>query len=102
MHKLSQIVVSLFLFVVTFFLYSQVFAQNWPGWRGDGSGISQETGIVKEWSETKNIRWKTEIPGYRHQVEKAVNLSMFVPVCWFICPKQQEYHKNDSKKPPAA
>jgi len=47
-------------------LCSQVVAQNWPGWRGDGSGISHETGIVKEWSETKNIRWKTEIPGYGH------------------------------------
>jgi len=67
MHKLFQIfLIFIFLFVGTFFLCSQVVAQNWSGWRGDGSGISHETGIVKEWNGTENIRWKTEIPGYGH------------------------------------
>ena len=40
---------------------------NWPQWRGnDGSGISSETSIPTEWNETKNIRWKTSIPGRGH------------------------------------
>lgn len=41
--------------------------QNWPQWRGsDGSGISTETNLPTEWSDTKNIKWKTKIPGQGH------------------------------------
>ena len=37
---------------------------NWPQWRGpDSQGISQEKNLPTEWSETKNIQWKTPIPG---------------------------------------
>lgn len=40
---------------------------NWPQWRGsDGSGISSEKGLPGEWSESKNIHWKTAIPGRGH------------------------------------
>lgn len=40
---------------------------NWPQWRGPGgNGTSTETGFVTEWSPTKNIKWKTEIPGQGH------------------------------------
>lgn len=40
---------------------------NWPGWRGpNGSGISPETNIPAEWSETKNVLWKIPIPGKGH------------------------------------
>jgi outer membrane protein assembly factor BamB len=40
---------------------------SWPQWRGPGSqGISNETGLPVEWSPTKNVRWKTEIPGRGH------------------------------------
>ncbi|MBI3405189.1 MAG: PQQ-binding-like beta-propeller repeat protein [Acidobacteria bacterium] len=40
---------------------------NWPGWRGgDGSGVSNATGLPVEWSETKNIQWKSAIPGRGH------------------------------------
>ena len=40
---------------------------NWPQWRGTGgSGISTETGVPLEWSESKNIAWKTAIPGRGH------------------------------------
>ena len=39
----------------------------WPQWRGPGSqGISSETGLPSEWSATKNVRWKAEIPGRGH------------------------------------
>ena len=40
---------------------------NWPQWRGTGgTGISTETGVPSEWSESKNIAWKTAIPGRGH------------------------------------
>src|SRR5262249_38378895 len=40
---------------------------QWPQWRGpDGLGISTETDLPLEWSPTKNIAWKTEIPGRGH------------------------------------
>ena len=36
----------------------------WPQWRGpEGTGVSRLAKPPVEWSETKNIRWKKEIPG---------------------------------------
>ena len=36
----------------------------WPQFRGpDGQGHSSEKGLPLEWSETKNVAWKTTIPG---------------------------------------
>jgi outer membrane protein assembly factor BamB len=36
----------------------------WPQWRGPlATGVSQHANPPLEWSETKNIKWKTEIPG---------------------------------------
>ncbi len=40
---------------------------NWPQWRGPGgSGVSEEKDLPLEWNETKNIQWKTAIPGRGH------------------------------------
>ncbi|HLO00136.1 MAG TPA: PQQ-binding-like beta-propeller repeat protein [Pyrinomonadaceae bacterium] len=40
---------------------------NWPQWRGpDGQGVSMEKGLPEEWSDTKNIKWKTPIAGRGH------------------------------------
>jgi outer membrane protein assembly factor BamB len=47
-------------------LSSVAFAKQelWPQFRGpDGQGHSTEKGLPVEWSETKNIAWKTAIPG---------------------------------------
>ncbi len=38
-------------------------AENWPGWRGNGTGVTTETGLPTSWSETENISWKANIPG---------------------------------------
>lgn len=36
----------------------------WPQWRGPyATGVSRHANPPTEWSETKNIRWKVEIPG---------------------------------------
>ena len=38
--------------------------QFWPQWRGPyATGVSRRANPPLEWSETKNIRWKIEIPG---------------------------------------
>jgi outer membrane protein assembly factor BamB len=40
---------------------------RWPGWRGPGGqGVASATGLPTEWSETKNVAWKTPIPGRGH------------------------------------
>jgi len=42
-------------------------AENWPQWRGPGgNGVSAEKGLPSEWSATRNIAWKAEIPGRGH------------------------------------
>jgi outer membrane protein assembly factor BamB len=43
-------------------------AQNdWPQWRGPlGTGVAPNGQPPIEWSDTKNIRWKTELPGKGH------------------------------------
>lgn len=39
-------------------------AENWPNWRGPtGNGLSAEKNLPVEWSPTKNVAWKLELPG---------------------------------------
>jgi len=50
--------------IVSFFLSIQVFAEDWPEFRGPtGQRISDERGLPLTWSESKNVKWKTAIPG---------------------------------------
>ncbi len=43
---------------------SLIAADDWPEFRGPtGQGISTATHVPLEWSPTKNVKWKTEIPG---------------------------------------
>src|SRR5260370_26280334 len=40
---------------------------NWPQFRGpEGQGVTHETGIALEGSDTKNVLWKPELPGRGH------------------------------------
>jgi outer membrane protein assembly factor BamB len=65
MSKLTKL--SSLLFFVSFLTADAAAQSNWPQWRGaNGSGISVETGLPTEWSESKNIRWKSPIPGRGH------------------------------------
>ncbi len=39
-------------------------AEDWPQFRGGtGQGISSERGLPLEWSESRNVAWKTPVPG---------------------------------------
>jgi len=45
-------------------LVAAVRAENWPAWPGPNhDGVSGETHLPAEWSETKNARWKAALPG---------------------------------------
>ncbi len=68
---------SIFYFLVTGFLMvtsglqAQLkladFTSNWPEWRGlYNNGAVNGSNTPVEFSETKNIKWKTEIPGKGH------------------------------------
>ena len=39
-------------------------AQHWPRFRGTENGrIADDPALPETWSETENVRWKTDIPG---------------------------------------
>src|SRR5258708_3631612 len=39
----------------------------WPQWRGpSGQGYATDAKVPLEWSATKNLLWKTELPGTGH------------------------------------
>jgi len=62
---------SLFFFLCSNLLQAQVkvsdFASNWPEWRGlYNTGAAPAGNPPVEFSETKNVKWKTEIPGKGH------------------------------------
>src|SRR3954454_10450143 len=58
------------LLLVLLFSILRISAQNWPELRGphqDGHVISesgQPIGLPLHWSETNNVKWKTELPNY--------------------------------------
>jgi outer membrane protein assembly factor BamB len=42
-------------------------AENWPAWRGPrGDGTSLEASAPTEWSASRNVLWKTLVPGAGH------------------------------------
>ncbi|MDH3718772.1 MAG: PQQ-like beta-propeller repeat protein [Planctomycetota bacterium] len=39
----------------------------WPQWRGPlGTGVAPRAEPPLEWSDTRNVRWKTKVPGHGH------------------------------------
>ena len=56
--------------IISVFLFSNSFAQNnnnWPQWRGPlGTGAALKGNPPTEFNETKNLKWKTAIPGTGH------------------------------------
>ncbi len=46
------------------FMASAGAADQWPQWRGpENTGVAPEASPPIEWSETRNVKWKFEIPG---------------------------------------
>lgn len=60
--KIYTVLITLALFGSQ--LIAQDYTDNWPNWRGPNfDGCSPNGTPPVEWSETKNIKWKTPIPG---------------------------------------
>ena len=64
--------------------------EQWGQWRGPlATGVAPKSNPPVEWSETKNIRWKTELPGLGHSS----------PVVWGGLVFVTTAEKTDTKKP---
>ena len=54
-------------------------SKNWHHWRGPNSnGVSPTAQPPIEWSETKNVRWKTDLPGRGHSTPIVWENQVFV------------------------
>jgi outer membrane protein assembly factor BamB len=54
-------------------------ADDWPWWRGPSfNGVAASQMVVLEWSETKNVLWKTPVPGRGHSSPVVVGARVFL------------------------
>lgn len=54
-------------------------AENWPQWRGPNlNGTAQATALPVEWSESKNVQWKTAMPSWSGATPIIWNDKVFV------------------------
>ena len=59
---LTTIIIHLLIFHSV--LAGHLMADNWPAWRGPTlNGICLEKQLPVDWSKSKNIAWKTPLPG---------------------------------------
>ena len=62
--RFTNLRLTLFLVLFSVAMCATVTAENWTRFRGtNGQGVSGETNLPVEWSTTKNVVWKTSIPG---------------------------------------
>ena len=55
---------------------------DWPGWRGPRrDGVSEDPNVPLHWSPTRNIRWKTPIPGTGHSSPVITGDRVFLTTC---------------------
>lgn len=51
--------------IVWLFLAVTAQADNWPQWRGpNADGVSSESGVATQWSQTENVVWKAPLEGW--------------------------------------
>lgn len=79
-----------FLVAVSFVAFAcQAFSANWPAWRGEnGLGITAETNLPTQWSDSEHVRWKTALP----------DLGNSTPIVWgnkvFLTQAVQSEHRR--------
>ena len=62
-------VILICLFYCLLFAQDKVadYEKNWPHWRGPyANGVASDGNAPLKWSETQNVKWKIEVPGYGH------------------------------------
>ena len=56
-----------------------VFAADWTGFRGPrSSGVSSSKGVPTTWDDSKNLKWKLELPGKGYSSPIVVGDSVYV------------------------
>ena len=95
--------------VVFFFLlflscwHSALGEPNWTSFRGDsGQGITDETELPLEWSETKNIAWKTAVPGKGWSSPVIWDGKIWMTTAWETIPTQDEEEQLLRDEPQAS
>lgn len=79
MFRVSDVLLASFLVSC---LAATVVASDWNRFRGpNGSGVSEDGAVPTEWSETKNLKWKTELPGPGSSSPIVVGDKIFL-TCW--------------------
>ncbi len=53
----------LIIFALLLVLAGAALAENWPAWRGDGSGVVRGVHPPLSWSATVNVAWRAPLPG---------------------------------------
>lgn len=81
-------------------------ATNWPQFRGaDARGVATNEALPTEWSATKNVQWKTDIPGRGWSSPivwgDRIFLTTVVNQGESESPKKGLYFGGDRPKPPA-
>jgi len=59
---MTRLTIAFFLLLIGFSNIAR--GENWPQFRGpNGDGVAGEASLATTWSETENVKWKTEIHG---------------------------------------
>src|ERR1039458_2204810 len=67
-------------------------AGDWPGWRGDGTGLSSDKGFPTVWNAGMNVRRRVTVPGYGWSSPIVSGEKVFVTTA--ICGHQQAPARN--------
>lgn len=70
----------LFAFLLFSILAPSARANDWPGWRGPGGDgkLPEASGYPLEWSDSKNLRWKVDLPAPGNSSPIAVGDLLFL------------------------
>ena len=98
---LSRAVIASYMLLVS---SAWAFAENWPGWRGNGRGVSTEKNLPLKWSEEQKVKWKTPIGGAGHSSPIVWGNRVFVTTAIAEDPNVESfrggvYLGGDRKKP---
>lgn len=67
--------------VVLLLLTTSVLGGDWPQFRGNGTGVSDETNLPVKWGKDQNVRWKADLPGRGLSGPVVAGGKVFVTAC---------------------
>jgi outer membrane protein assembly factor BamB len=86
---MRSILAAIMLFVVQ--MSPLAIADNWGHWRGpEGNGVAPHASPPTEWSSTKNIKWKVDIPGKENSSPIVWGQSVFVTTAEVVEPAGEQ------------